>query len=149
MLSDIVISSSALKVIFNNFMPKLDEVWSVPVVVRSHGKKNVIYVDKSLPPTSMSTEEKTLLRCKRGTRNKLAVSWEFNRSRKQPKQPSQQQKKPRSPKKTFVDLDAPTDEGGLFDDTVDLSHLETFGTDNSVPSKEFPQVHFLMLFSCS
>jgi hypothetical protein len=136
---DVVISSSALKSIFNNFMPQLDEVWSVPVVVRAHGNKNVIYIDKSLPPTSMSTEEKTQLRCKRGTRVKLATSWEFKRSRKQ-----QQQKKPSSPKKAFVDRDAPPAEGGLFNDTVDLSQLETFGMDDS---KEMPQVLLKDIFS--
>jgi hypothetical protein len=80
---DVVISASALKSIFNNFMPQLDEDWTIPIVVRAHGNKNVIYFNKTLPPTSMSTEEKTMLRCKRGARMKLAGSWEFTRNRKQ------------------------------------------------------------------
>ena len=75
-ISDVVISASALKTIFNNFMPQLDQTWTVPFVVRRHGDKSVIYFDKTLPPTSMTTEEKTRFRIKRGARIKLAPPWD-------------------------------------------------------------------------
>ncbi len=87
--ADIVISTSALKVIFNNFMPQLEELWMIPITVRQHGSKTVIYIDKPLPPTSMTTEDKTAIRIKRGSRLVLARSWDndYNQRKKDKKTP--------------------------------------------------------------
>ena len=86
-LADIVISTSALKVIFNNFMPHLEESWMIPITVRQHGSKTVIYIDKPLPPVSMTTEDKTAIRIKRGSRLVLARSWDndYNQRKKDKK----------------------------------------------------------------
>ena len=134
---DIVVSASALKVIFNNFMPELKEVWTIPILVRQHGSKTVIYVDKPLPPTSMTTDEKSNLRCKRSARIKMAQSW--NRGN------FKENKRHRSPKKKRQNVEGQNVEGqnveDFFDETIDLSSLETFGFEESRPS--VMQVKFL------
>jgi hypothetical protein len=112
-------------------MPELKETWTIPILVRHHGSKIVIYVDKPLPPTSMTTEEKSNLRCKRGARMKMAQPW--NRGNIHGK------KRTRSPKKKMhnagkLDVERPNiDAGGddLFGESMDLSSLETFGLEGS------------------
>ncbi len=87
----------------------------------------VIYVDKPLPPTSMTTEEKTNFRCKRGTRFVLQIPW-CNQGSGRKRAPGQK----RSNTRTREHLPAPAEpeqvSGGFFEDSVDLSVLETFGT---------------------
>ncbi len=55
----------------------------------------------------------------------------------------------RSPKKPFRDLDAPDPEVGIFDEAIDLSALETFGTDDSRGDVEIQQVRFSKLHQIS
>ena len=133
-ISDVVISASALKTIFNNFMPQLDQTWTVPFVVRRHGDKSVIYFDKTLPPTSMTTEEKTRFRIKRGARIKLAPPWD-----KIKKSKLNQMKKNA---KTFQP-EADDGERGIFEESFDHSSLETFGLDESKAENVISQVCFL------
>ncbi|XP_047120106.1 little elongation complex subunit 2-like isoform X1 [Schistocerca piceifrons] len=62
---DVVISMSGLKCIMDNFSPEYDTEWDIPVVVReekssngSYFSKKVVYIDKPLPPRSMSIMDK-------------------------------------------------------------------------------------------
>ena len=131
LFSDIVISVSALKVLFNNFMPQLDEIWTVPITVRHHGTSTVIYVDKPLPPTFMTTEDKTNIRCKRGTRFILQKPWSnqgnIGKKRLRGKKHSFSQDKEKEYLPDPVEPEKVSE--GLFDDSsMDLSVLETFGT---------------------
>ncbi|XP_011708117.1 PREDICTED: little elongation complex subunit 2-like isoform X1 [Wasmannia auropunctata] len=57
--ADFVISSSGLKCLLNNVDPEHSSgSWLVPVVVRSHRGKNIIYVDKKLPSVIATIPQK-------------------------------------------------------------------------------------------
>ncbi|KYN14089.1 NMDA receptor-regulated protein 2 [Trachymyrmex cornetzi] len=49
--ADIVISSSGLKCLLSNIDSDHSDSWLVPVVVKSHCGKNIVYIDKRLPAT--------------------------------------------------------------------------------------------------
>ncbi len=67
-LPTVVVSISAMKTIMNNFGPNYEATWMIPVSVRTYDKRDeegkvldvhkVIFVDKPLPPNSMSVREK-------------------------------------------------------------------------------------------
>ncbi|XP_076645747.1 uncharacterized protein LOC143355113 [Halictus rubicundus] len=48
--ADIVISSSGLNCLVNNTGPNYSNSWILPVVIKRHNDKNVIYIDKPGPP---------------------------------------------------------------------------------------------------
>ncbi|XP_069683679.1 little elongation complex subunit 2-like isoform X2 [Periplaneta americana] len=58
----IVISSSGLKHIADNHAPGFEKSWDIPIVVKDYARngstKKVVYVDKALPRSSLSTMEK-------------------------------------------------------------------------------------------
>ena len=114
-------------------MPQLEEVWTIPITVRQHGTTTVIYIDKPLPPTSMTTEDKTNLRCKRGVKFVLQKPWANQKMGK--KQAPKKKNFNKNNKKVEI-FPAPIEpaqvSGGLFDDTIDLSVLETFGDATSM-----------------
>ncbi|EZA53909.1 hypothetical protein DMN91_009945 [Ooceraea biroi] len=56
--ADLVISSSGLKCLLNNVDSTQSNSWLIPVVIKSHNGKNVIYVDKKLPPTIATVPQK-------------------------------------------------------------------------------------------
>ncbi|KAG5326460.1 ICE2 protein, partial [Acromyrmex heyeri] len=56
--ADIVISSSGLKCLLSNIDPDHSDSWLVPVVVKSHCGKNIVYIDKRLPPTIATIPQK-------------------------------------------------------------------------------------------
>lgn len=56
--ADFVISSSGLKCLLNNIDPDHSNSWLVPVVVKSHNGKNIVYIDKRLPPTNATVPQK-------------------------------------------------------------------------------------------
>ncbi|KAL0116753.1 hypothetical protein PUN28_009992 [Cardiocondyla obscurior] len=56
--ADFVISSSGLKCLLNNINPEHSKPWLIPVVVKSHQGKNIVYVDKKLPPSKATIPEK-------------------------------------------------------------------------------------------
>jgi hypothetical protein len=64
-----------------------------------HGDKKVVYVDKPLPPVSMTTEDKTSFRVKRGARIKLSASWHSKEKKASPKK--EKKKTASSDKKPF------------------------------------------------
>jgi len=55
---DLVISSSGLKCLLNNIDTTYSNSWLIPVVIKSHNGKTVIYIDKRLPPTIATTSQK-------------------------------------------------------------------------------------------
>ena len=55
---DIVISTSALKVIFNNFGPNYDSVWEIPVTIWMARGGRVIFLDKPLPRKNLTLFDK-------------------------------------------------------------------------------------------
>ncbi|GLV32446.1 hypothetical protein CBL_00845 [Carabus blaptoides fortunei] len=58
---DVVITSSGLKTIIDNFGPDYNSSWDIPVIVKeceiNGSKKNIIFVDKPLPQRVMSRME--------------------------------------------------------------------------------------------
>ncbi|XP_011859215.1 PREDICTED: little elongation complex subunit 2-like isoform X3 [Vollenhovia emeryi] len=56
--ADFVISSSGLKCLLNNIDPNYSNTWLIPIVVKSYGGKKVVYVDKKLPPTTATIQQK-------------------------------------------------------------------------------------------
>ncbi|TRY73615.1 hypothetical protein TCAL_01867 [Tigriopus californicus] len=55
----IVISMKALKCLFDNFGPKYDRVWEIPFIVRVYPNgSRVVFVDKPLPPKTLSAQDK-------------------------------------------------------------------------------------------
>ncbi|XP_063228156.1 little elongation complex subunit 2-like [Bacillus rossius redtenbacheri] len=64
--ADIVISSSALLHLADNY-PNFDKVWDIPVVIKelehdvgSGNMKKIIFIDKALPSTTMTAEQRNL-----------------------------------------------------------------------------------------
>lgn len=55
---DLVISSSGLKCILNNISSDCSNSWTIPVIIKSHNGKNVIYVDKKLPSVAATASQK-------------------------------------------------------------------------------------------
>ena len=50
--AEVVISSSGLKTIFDNFGPQFDTTWDIPVIIREYEDgKRIIFIDKPLPTT--------------------------------------------------------------------------------------------------
>lgn len=56
--ADFVISSSGLKCLLSNLDPNYSNSWLIPVVVKSYDEKNIIYIDKRLPPTIATIPQK-------------------------------------------------------------------------------------------
>lgn len=55
---DLVISSSGLNCLVNNIGPTYSNSWILPVVIKRHNDKNVIYIDKPAPPVASTIPEK-------------------------------------------------------------------------------------------
>ncbi|XP_072767674.1 uncharacterized protein [Anoplolepis gracilipes] len=55
--ADFVISSSGLKCLLNNDSCYLNS-WTIPVVIKSHNGKNVVYIDKRIPPIIATIPQK-------------------------------------------------------------------------------------------
>ncbi|XP_032680871.1 uncharacterized protein LOC116848663 [Odontomachus brunneus] len=55
---DLVISSSGLKCIVNNIGSDYSNSWTIPVIIKPHNGKNVIYIDKKLPPVAATASQK-------------------------------------------------------------------------------------------
>lgn len=55
---DLVISSSGLKCILNNIGSDYSNSWTIPVIIKSHNGKNVVYIDKKLPPVAATASQK-------------------------------------------------------------------------------------------
>lgn len=56
--ADFVISSSGLKCLLSNIDPNYSNSWLIPVVVKSYDGKNIVYIDKRLPPTIATISQK-------------------------------------------------------------------------------------------
>ncbi|CAL7935085.1 unnamed protein product [Xylocopa violacea] len=55
---DLVISSSGLNCLVNNMGPNYSNSWLLPLVIKRHNDKNVIYIDKPAPPIGSTIPEK-------------------------------------------------------------------------------------------
>ncbi|XP_017759258.1 PREDICTED: uncharacterized protein LOC108550120 [Eufriesea mexicana] len=55
---DLVISSSGLNCLVNNIGPTYPNSWILPIVIKKHNDKNVIYIDKPGPPVANTIPEK-------------------------------------------------------------------------------------------
>ncbi|XP_003394665.2 uncharacterized protein LOC100650803 isoform X1 [Bombus terrestris] len=55
---DLVISSSGLNCLVNNIGPTYSNSWILPIVIKRHNDKNVIYIDKPAPPVASTIPEK-------------------------------------------------------------------------------------------
>lgn len=55
---DLVISSSGLNCLVNNIGSSYSNSWMLPIVIKKHNDKNVIYVDKPAPPVASTIPEK-------------------------------------------------------------------------------------------
>lgn len=55
---NLVISTSGLKCLVNNLDPAHKNTWTLPVQVKKINEKNVIFIDKVLPPTSSNVLQK-------------------------------------------------------------------------------------------
>ncbi|XP_014479488.1 PREDICTED: little elongation complex subunit 2-like [Dinoponera quadriceps] len=58
---DLIISSSGLKCLLNNIGSDCSNSWIIPVIIRSHHEKNVVYIDKKLPPVAATSLQKNSL----------------------------------------------------------------------------------------
>ncbi|XP_076762937.1 uncharacterized protein LOC143430509 [Xylocopa sonorina] len=58
---DLVISSSGLNCLLNNMGPNYSNSWLLPIVIKRHNDKNVIYIDKAAPPVGSTIPEKNNL----------------------------------------------------------------------------------------
>lgn len=58
--ADVVISMSSLHTLADNF-GKLEKAWEIPVAVRKHGSKKIVFIDRPLPPKFIMPREKNLL----------------------------------------------------------------------------------------
>lgn len=56
--ADFVISSNGIKCLLSNVGPDHLDSWLVSVVVKSHNGKNIVYVDKRLPPAKATIPQK-------------------------------------------------------------------------------------------
>lgn len=56
--ADFVISSSGLKCLLSNVDPNYPKPWLIPVIVKSNHEKNIVYVNKRLPPAKATVSEK-------------------------------------------------------------------------------------------
>lgn len=57
--ADFVISSSGLKCLLNNNLSNSNSnSWIIPVVIKSHNGKNVVYINKRMPPSIATIPEK-------------------------------------------------------------------------------------------
>ncbi|XP_046473537.1 little elongation complex subunit 2 isoform X1 [Neodiprion pinetum] len=55
---DVVISSGGLNCLATNFGPHYTSSWILPIVVKGSEEGNIIYIDKPLPPTSMTIPQR-------------------------------------------------------------------------------------------
>ncbi|XP_076244397.1 uncharacterized protein LOC143185335 [Calliopsis andreniformis] len=55
---DLVISSSGLNCLVNNIGSNYLNSWILPVVIKKHNERNVIYIDKQAPPIASTIPEK-------------------------------------------------------------------------------------------
>nr|XP_012137013.1 PREDICTED: little elongation complex subunit 2-like isoform X7 [Megachile rotundata] len=55
---DLVISSSGLNCLVNNVDSSYSNSWILPLTIKRHNDKNVIYIDKSPPPVASNISEK-------------------------------------------------------------------------------------------
>ncbi|XP_053987491.1 uncharacterized protein LOC128880932 isoform X1 [Hylaeus volcanicus] len=55
---DLVISSSGLNCLVNNIGPSSSNSWILPIVIKRHNDKNVIYIDKPAPPSANTVPHK-------------------------------------------------------------------------------------------
>ncbi|XP_043260877.1 uncharacterized protein LOC122402287 [Colletes gigas] len=55
---DLVISSSGLNCLVNNIGPSYTNSWILPLVIKRHNDKNVIYIDKPAPPNASTVPNK-------------------------------------------------------------------------------------------
>ncbi|XP_076162489.1 uncharacterized protein LOC143144216 isoform X2 [Ptiloglossa arizonensis] len=55
---DLVISSSGLNCLVNNIGPSYSNSWILPLVIKRHNDKNVIYIDKAAPPNANTIPNK-------------------------------------------------------------------------------------------
>lgn len=55
---DLVISSGGLNCLATNLASNYNSSWILPIVVKGNEKGNIIYVDKPLPPISMTVMQK-------------------------------------------------------------------------------------------
>lgn len=55
---DLVISSSGLKCLLSNISSDYSNSWTIPVIIRSHDGKNIVYIDKKLPPPAATALQK-------------------------------------------------------------------------------------------
>lgn len=55
---DLVISSSGLNCLVNNFGPNYANSWILPLAIKRHNDKNVVYIDKPGPPIASTIPEK-------------------------------------------------------------------------------------------
>ena len=73
---DIVISVSALKVIFDNFGPNFDKMWEIPVtVITRQGGKRSIFIDKPLVSKALTIIDKNAWFHKIATKCFLLCPW--------------------------------------------------------------------------
>ncbi|XP_066582330.1 uncharacterized protein [Prorops nasuta] len=79
--ADMVISSSGLKCLINNAGPKYNNSWILPILIESHNGKNIIFVDKPVPPTIYTVLEKNNIACKYILRNSFVVQKLSKKSR--------------------------------------------------------------------
>ncbi|XP_076663313.1 uncharacterized protein LOC143366272 isoform X2 [Andrena cerasifolii] len=55
---DLIISSGGLNCLVNNIGPSYSNSWILPLVIKRHNDKNVIYIDKPAPPVTSTIPEK-------------------------------------------------------------------------------------------
>ena len=117
---DVVLSTAAAKVIFNNFRGRLDAVWEIPFAVVMLDGRAVIMVDPPLPPKTLSAQKKQAWFLKKSAKVTLAHAW------------------PKVDRPPHVDQRADgrelaSTEDDVFGDVdVDLSALETFGSETAM-----------------
>ena len=130
-LPDVIAPVSTLKTIFDNFGPQFGSCWEIPFTIRSYGRKenditvdekHVIFLDKPLPPKTLSVHDKNSWYHKIATKKFLLHPWT------QSLQDNREKLKEKIENRANSRMAATTNFDDPFEATSDLSNLETFGT---------------------
>jgi hypothetical protein len=126
---DVVIAIGALKAIFANFGPQLDEDWMIPFRLKKVDSKAVLFIDSPLPKaTNRSAFEKNQIFHKRSGKVFLLHPWTKSKVISKDNEDFDGDEAPRKKQQQQQDVDDVFAEG--LD--IDLTALETFGASSQV-----------------
>jgi len=114
-LPDVIVSVSSLKTIFDNFGPRYERAWDIPVVVKEVNARRVVYIDKPVLIRGLTYRDKMELFYKLSAKAFLVHPWTQSRPIRAPIGPRGMERP----------LAKSAEEDGLF--AASIGELESFG----------------------